>query len=103
MSLKFTGELYVMTMKNDAKIEKELTCQLKLTRGIWQMLTQVLKYLKNWHFNGLLLTKVDNVWAKKKYGGVMFDGTEDWCKIWSKTDLPFLKRHEESGKLSFTG
>ena len=30
MSLKFTGELYVMTMKNDAKIEKELTCQLKI-------------------------------------------------------------------------
>ena len=21
----------------------------------------------------------------------MFDGTEDWCKIWRKTDLCFLK------------
>ena len=30
MSLKFTGELYVMTMKNNAKFEKELTCQLKI-------------------------------------------------------------------------
>ena len=30
MSLKFTGELCVMTMKNDAKIEKELTCQFKI-------------------------------------------------------------------------
>ena len=29
MSLKFTGELYVMTMKNDAKFEEELTCQFK--------------------------------------------------------------------------
>ena len=29
MSLKFTGELCVMTMKNDAKFEKELTCQFK--------------------------------------------------------------------------
>ena len=27
MSLKFTGELYVMAMKNDTKFEKELTCQ----------------------------------------------------------------------------
>ena len=27
MSLKFTGELCVMTMKNDVKFEKELTCQ----------------------------------------------------------------------------
>ena len=30
MSLKFTGELYVMTMKNDAKFEKKLACQLKI-------------------------------------------------------------------------
>ena len=30
MILKFTGELCVMTMKNDAKIEEELTCQFKI-------------------------------------------------------------------------
>ena len=30
MSLKLTGELCVMTMKNDAKFEKELTCQFKI-------------------------------------------------------------------------
>ena len=30
MSLKFTGELCVMTMKNDAKFEKELACQFKI-------------------------------------------------------------------------
>ena len=29
MSLKFTGELFAMIMKNDAKIEEELTCQFK--------------------------------------------------------------------------
>ena len=29
MSLKFTGELYVMTVKNNAKFEEELTCQFK--------------------------------------------------------------------------
>ena len=29
MNLKFTGELSVMTMNNDAKIEEELTCQFK--------------------------------------------------------------------------
>ena len=29
MSLKFAGDLFVMTMKNDAKIEEELTCQFK--------------------------------------------------------------------------
>ena len=30
MSLKFTEELCVMTMKNDAKFEKELTCRFKI-------------------------------------------------------------------------
>ena len=30
MSLKFTGELYVMAMKNDAKFEEELTCHFKI-------------------------------------------------------------------------
>ena len=30
MSLKFTGELCVMTMKNNAKLEEELTCQFKI-------------------------------------------------------------------------
>ena len=29
MSLKFTGEFCVMTMKNDGQFEKELTCQFK--------------------------------------------------------------------------
>ena len=37
----------------------------KLTRGIWWILTRALQNLKNLHFNGLLLTKVCNVWAKK--------------------------------------
>ena len=29
MSLKFTGALCVMTMKNDTKFEEELNCQFK--------------------------------------------------------------------------
>ena len=34
MSSKFTEELCVMTMKNDAKFEEEMTCVSKLTWGI---------------------------------------------------------------------
>ena len=30
MSFKFTVELCVMTMKNDAKFEEELTCRFKI-------------------------------------------------------------------------
>ena len=35
-----------------------------------------------------------------KYRGVMFDGTENWCKIWRKTDMCFQKWHEEFGNFS---
>ena len=30
MSLKFTGDFCVMAMKNNAKFEQELTCQIKI-------------------------------------------------------------------------
>ena len=30
MNLKFAKELYVMTMKNDAKLKEELACHFKL-------------------------------------------------------------------------
>ena len=45
-------------------------------------------------------------WAKyilfelKKYRGVIFHDTAEWCKIWRKTDLWFEKWHEEFGKFS---
>ena len=59
MSLKFTGELCVMTMKNDAKFEEEWTCQFKIDmRNLTNFFTQALENLKNLHFNGLLLKKV---------------------------------------------
>ena len=48
------------------KLKRNWLVVLKLTWGIWQILTQALNSLKNLHFNKLLLTKVYNVWAKKK-------------------------------------
>ena len=30
MSLNFTGELFVMTLKKDVKLEEELTCRFKI-------------------------------------------------------------------------
>ena len=46
MSLKFTEELCVMTMKNDAKFEKELTCQFKIDIKNLTNLAQALENLK---------------------------------------------------------
>ena len=37
----------------------------KLTLTIWRILTRAPESLKNLHFNGLFLTKIYNVWAKK--------------------------------------
>ena len=64
MRLKFTEELCVMTMKNDAKFEEELTCRFKIDMSNLTNLTRALESQKNLCFNGLLVTKVNNVWAK---------------------------------------
>ena len=53
----------------------------KLTWGIWRILTRALENLKNLHFNGLLLNKVYNVWAKKSI--------EELCLMALKTDAKF--------------
>ena len=53
-----------------------------------------------------ICTLIDSYCAKylmfdlKKYRGVIFHDTEEWCKIWRKTDLWFGKWHEEFGKFS---
>ena len=72
----------------------------KLAWGIWQILTLALKRLKNVHFNAFLLRKVCILYELKKYRGVIFHDTEEWCKIWGKMDLWFGKWHEEFGKFS---
>ena len=100
MSLKFTEELCVIAMKNDAKFEKVLTCRFKID----------MRNLTNFNLNTSKVSKIctlmGSFWTKyimfelKKYRGVMFDGTEYWCKTWRKTDLCFQKWHEEFGKFS---
>ena len=61
MSLKFAGEFCVMTMKNDAKFEEELTCRLKIDMRNLTNLIRALGSLKHLHFNGFLLKKVCNI------------------------------------------
>ena len=50
MSLKFTGVLCVMKMKMIQKLNRNWLIILKLTWGIWQILTWALKVFKNFHF-----------------------------------------------------
>ena len=65
MSLKFTGELFVMTMKNDAKLEEELTCRFTIDMKNLTNFDPSTRNLKILHFNGLFSIRVYNVWAKK--------------------------------------
>ena len=83
---KSTEELCVITLKNDAKFEEELTCALKKWReqfGAFWCSTQ------NFHVNGLLLTKVYNAWAKtvqRIYVSLYWNQ----CKFWRKMTCDFI-------------
>ena len=75
-----------MTMKNDTKFEKG---------SDWSVQNLHEEFNKFWPEHSKILkicTLVGCFWAKyimlkqPKYRGVMFDGTQDWYKIWRKTD-----------------
>ena len=86
-----------MKLKRDTKFGKESTCRFKIYIQIWEILTWAREEsLKNFHFNGLLISKVCIV-SVKKYRGVIFHETEEGYKIWRGIDLfqnwhfPFFK------------
>ena len=70
-----------MTLKNDEKSEEELTCHFKI----------------NIHFNGCFWLKYI-MFELKKYRGVIFHDTREWCKIWRNSDLWFGKWCQEFHK-----
>ena len=50
---------------------------------LWSEHSKILKSLKNLHFDWSFLVIFD----LKKYRGVIFHDTREWCKIWRKTNL----------------
>ena len=79
-SKKSTEELWVITLKNNAKFEKELTCILK---NDMMNLTNFDPKLENL----IICTLMSSLWAKytiftlKIYRGVMCHETDEWCSI----------------------
>ena len=85
--------------------------ELVSSKLTWGILTWALKNLKNLCFNGLLLTKVYNVWAKtsneeylmtlkidanlRKTDFCFQQWHEEWWKIWTGIDLSAQNWHEE--------
>ena len=89
-SLKITEKLYVMTMKNDTKIEEELTCHFKTD----------MKNITNFDPNNRKSKKfvlIGSLWPKyllfelQKYRGVIFHWRvmhilkKNWIVVWKKT------------------
>ena len=99
MSLKFTEELCVMTMKNDAKFERKLTCLSNWREEFDEFWPGHSNISKSSTLMASFRPKYI-IFELNRYRGVIFDGTEDWSKIWRKTDLCFQNRHEEFGKCS---
>ena len=90
-------DLCLMTLKSNAKFEAKLIC-FKMKRILW-ILIWALKILK-------ISTLIGSFFAKyvtfdlKKYRGVVFHDTEEWCKSWKNTNLRFGKWHKEYDKFS---
>ena len=50
-----------MTMKSDAKFEQKLTCYLENDMTNQANFHQSTRKCQNWNFDGILLSKVENV------------------------------------------
>ena len=81
-------------------LERNWLTVSKLIWGVWLILIRSTRKSQE------ICTLMGSFWPKcimfelKNYRRVKFDSTEDWYKIWRKTDLNFQKWHEEFGKFS---
>ena len=94
MSLKFTGELFVMTLTRRIDLpfqngHEDFDEFLPEHSEISKTCT-----LKDCLWPNYLMSEL------KKCRGVIFDDSEYWCKSWRKTDFHFQKQHEEFEKFS---
>ena len=63
-NLRYTQEFFFMTLKSHAKFEEKSTSGFKnYLRNLANFHQNTWK-CQNWYFHGILLSKVENVWAK---------------------------------------
>ena len=77
-----------MTLKIDAKFEEKLICCFKTDKNLVNFYPSTQKSQK---FTLWLAPCMNVMFDLKKYRGVIFHDTREWCKIWRKTDLWFGK------------
>ena len=68
-----------MTMENDTKFEEELQFKIDM-RDLINFDSRTRKISKTCTLMVCFWSKY-KMFELKKYRGVMFDGTKDWCKI----------------------
>ena len=64
-----------MTRKSVAKFEEKLTGGLETHMRNLANFHQSTGKCQNWDFDGILLSKVENAWAKNLQRGVMYNDT----------------------------
>ena len=82
-----------MTMKNDTKIEEELTCRFKIDMRIFTNIDPSTRKSQKFKcFNWLLVTKVHNIWATKVHRSylswhwrVVQNLKKKWHLVWKMT------------------
>ena len=89
--IRLQGSFVSWQWKMMRKLKRNWLVSSKLTRRIWQILTQTIKNLKNFHFNGLLLTKVCNVWARKVQASYVWFKWILWMRSLKKSWLVLWK------------
>ena len=67
-----------MTLRSDTKFEEKLFCCFKNDKNLANFDLNI-QNSQNFHFNWFLLCEVYNV-SPKKYRGVIFHDTEEWCR-----------------------
>ena len=81
-------------------MEKDRLVVSKLAEGISQILTWALKSLKDFHFNGLFLSKVYIIWDEKVQRSYLSWLWREMQNLEKKTDMLLGKWHQEFGKFS---
>ena len=79
-----------MTLKSDAKFKEKLTCGFKYDMRNLVNFHPTTQKSKNFTSMGYFCPKYMR-FELKKYRGVIFHDTEQWCKIWINPDLVVSK------------
>ena len=99
--IKFKLKKYIGVMSHDSeggcKISREIDLLLQKRQEFGEFCSKHSQVSKICIFISSYCAKYLK-FDLKKYRGVISHDTEEWCKIWRKTDMLFGKSNEEDGK-----